>query len=209
MPTADAGHPWPSSCRRPGFLVPARPVPVGSSARYRVLRAARSRGNGQSSVSCRRRSHGAGRPGPGGLPRLSAPTASSALQLIAAIGGPETTWSVLGQSYGGFARSTTCPRIRKDCAKCSSPAVTPASERRQFYRATYPLVRARPEAFPHPRDVSPATSCSTCTMRSRCPPGRLTVRRFQQLGFLLGFDEDERSTTSSNRPFAKEGTARS
>ena len=72
------------------------------------------------------------------------------------------------------------------------PPLTASAD--DYYRATYPVVAARRRSSfaRYPGDEALArASCSICTTHEVMLPtgGRLTARRFQQLGFLLGFDE--------------------
>ena len=112
------------------------------------------------------------------------------------LAGPDATWSILGQSYGGFCAvhylSAHPEGLREVFITGGLPPLACSTD--DYYRATYPLVRSKTRKhfarYPgdealaarimqhlHERDVTLPTG------------GRLTVRRFQQLGFLLGFDE--------------------
>ena len=108
--------------------------------------------------------------------------------------GADEPWSVLGQSYGGFC-AVPFPSIRADCAKYSSPAAAPLpAAPSDYYRHTYPEVarKTRKHFARYPDDVALCTRIleHLNTHDVALPTGgRLTVRRFQQVGFMLGFDE--------------------
>ena len=87
---------------------------------------------------------------------------------------PGRPWSLLGQSFGGFAASPTSPCSRTVCTRSTSPAGGPIYRRAdEVYRATYQRVADKNRAFfarfPTPRP-SPTGWPTTCTaMRYACP----------------------------------------
>ena len=110
--------------------------------------------------------------------------------------GEDEPWSVLGQSYGGFCAVhylSACPHgLREVFITGGLPPLSGNPD--DYYRHTYPEVRRKTRNFfarypadealcvrilehLHARDVALPTG------------GRLTVRRFQQVGFMLGFDD--------------------
>jgi len=112
------------------------------------------------------------------------------------LAGPDHKWSVLGQSYGGFCAvqylSAHPEGLREAFIAGGLPPLTASAD--DYYRATYPVVRSKTRKFfaRYPRDEALAAQIMEHLHARdvRLPTGgRLTVRRFQQSGFLLGFDE--------------------
>lgn len=110
--------------------------------------------------------------------------------------GKDEPWSVLGQSYGGFCAvhylSHYPHGLREVFITGGLPPLDGSPD--DYYRHTYPEVQRKTRKFfarypadrslcdrilqhLHERDVTLPTG------------GRLTVRRFQQVGFMLGFDD--------------------
>jgi pimeloyl-ACP methyl ester carboxylesterase len=110
--------------------------------------------------------------------------------------GEEEPWSVLGQSYGGFCAvhylSAHPHSLREVLITGGLPPLDGSPD--DYYRQTYPEVARKTQKFfarygadrevctrilehLHRHDVALPTG------------GRLTVRRFQQVGFMLGFDD--------------------
>ena len=113
-----------------------------------------------------------------------------------ALAGPDATWSVLGQSYGGFCAthylSAHPDGLREVFITGGLPPLAASAD--DYYRATYPVVRSktRQHFARYPGDEALAARIlQHLHEREVMLPtgGRLTVRRFQQLGFLLGFDD--------------------
>ena len=105
-------------------------------------------------------------------------------------------WSVLGQSYGGFCAVTYLSMhpqgLRETFITGGLPPLSGTPD--DYYRHTYPEVQRKTRKFfeRYPTD------CELCTRileylhqhEVMLPTGgQLTVRRFQQLGFMLGFDD--------------------
>ena len=103
---------------------------------------------------------------------------------------------MLGQSYGGFCAvhylSAHPEGLREVFITGGLPPLACSAD--DYYRATYPVVRSktRKHFARYPGDEALAARIMQhLHEREVTLPtgGRLTVRRFQQLGFLLGFDE--------------------
>jgi pimeloyl-ACP methyl ester carboxylesterase len=110
--------------------------------------------------------------------------------------GPAKPWSVLGQSFGGFAAVTYlsfAPHgIREAMLTGGLPGLH--AHAADVYRLTYPLVAARNAAHyeRYPSDLDAAREIAQYLARRdvRLPGGaRLTVESFQAIGGLLGTPE--------------------
>ena len=110
--------------------------------------------------------------------------------------GDEEQWSVLGQSYGGFCAVTylsTYPHgLREVFVTGGLPPLSGSPD--EYYRYTYPEVQRKTRKFfdryPADRELC-ARILEYLHRHAVALPagGRLTVRRFQQVGFMLGFDD--------------------
>jgi pimeloyl-ACP methyl ester carboxylesterase len=105
-------------------------------------------------------------------------------------------WSVLGQSFGGFCVVTYLSQAPEGLAEAFLTGGLPPLERHpdEVYRATYERVRAKNRAYyeryPEDRDRVLAILERIEREDVRLPAGdRLTVRRFRQLGQLLGMSD--------------------
>ncbi len=104
---------------------------------------------------------------------------------------------MLGQSYGGFCAvhylSAHPQGLREVFVTGGLPPLAGSAD--DYYRHTYPEVQRKTrkffERYPADRGALQHGSWSTCTRHEVTLPtgGRLTVRRFQQVGFMLGFDD--------------------
>ena len=110
--------------------------------------------------------------------------------------GEDEPWSVLGQSYGGFCAVhylSAAPRgLREVFITGGLPPLDGSPD--DYYRHTYPEVQRKTRNFfaRYPADVSLCARIFEHLHRHEVAlpaGGRLTVRRFQQLGFMLGFDD--------------------
>lgn len=110
--------------------------------------------------------------------------------------GEDTPWSVLGQSYGGFCIThylSVCPGALREVYLTGGlpPIGVPIDD---VYRATYRRVLERNRLYfeRYPGDVERARRIVDllATAEVRLPGGgRLTPRRFQQLGLQLGMSD--------------------
>jgi pimeloyl-ACP methyl ester carboxylesterase len=110
--------------------------------------------------------------------------------------GEKEPWSLLGQSYGGFCAVTYLSRhpegLREVFVTGGLPPLSGSPD--EYYRHTYPEVRRKTEKFftryPADRELC-ARILEHLHRREVALPtgGRLTARRFQQAGFMLGFDD--------------------
>lgn len=107
--------------------------------------------------------------------------------------GDEASWSVLGQSFGGFCALTYLSQapehLREVMIAGGLPSVTATAE--EVYRAAYPRVRAKNEAFfsRYPGDVAVVRRIAELLRDQEVllPSGdRLTVERLQTVGLELG-----------------------
>ena len=105
-------------------------------------------------------------------------------------------WSVLGQSFGGFCVVNYLSQAPEGLAAALLTGGLPPLERHpdDVYRATYERVavktRAHYERYPEDRDRVLALVERLEAEDVRLPSGdRLTVRRFRQLGQLLGMGD--------------------
>ena len=110
--------------------------------------------------------------------------------------GDDEPWSVLGQSYGGFCAvhylSAHPSGLREVFITGGLPPLGGGVD--DYYRHTYPEVARKTkkffERYPGDRELCARIMAHLDRHDVALPGGgRLTVRRFQQLGFLLGFDD--------------------
>jgi pimeloyl-ACP methyl ester carboxylesterase len=110
--------------------------------------------------------------------------------------GDEEPWSVLGQSYGGFCAVhylSACPGgLREVFITGGLPPLDGSAD--DYYRQTYPEVQRKTRNFfaRYPADLALCNRILEHLHRHDVTlptGGRLTVRRFQQVGFMLGFDD--------------------
>ena len=110
--------------------------------------------------------------------------------------GEEETWGVLGQSYGGFCAvhylSAYPDALREVFITGGLPPLDGSPD--DYYRQTYPEVQRKTRKFfaryPDDRELCARLLEHLHRHDVTLPRGgRLTVRRFQQVGFMLGFDD--------------------
>jgi len=110
--------------------------------------------------------------------------------------GEHEPWSVLGQSYGGFCAVTYLsfhPQgLREVFITGGLPPLAGAVD--EYYRHTYPEVQRKTRKFfaRYPADEEICARIMEHVHRHEVAlptGGRLTVRRFQQVGFMLGMDD--------------------
>jgi len=110
--------------------------------------------------------------------------------------GETEKWSVLGQSYGGFCAvcylSAHPEGLREVFITGGLPPLEATAD--DYYRQTYPMVARKTRSFfdRYPQDLALCTRIMEHLHRREVPlpaGGTLGVRRFQQLGFMLGFDD--------------------
>jgi pimeloyl-ACP methyl ester carboxylesterase len=110
--------------------------------------------------------------------------------------GADEPWSVLGQSYGGFCAvhylSAHPQGLREVFITGGLPPLSGSAD--DYYRHTYPEVQRKTRNFfaRYPSDQALCVRIMEHLQRNdvRLPDGgRLTVRRFQQVGFMLGMDD--------------------
>ena len=110
--------------------------------------------------------------------------------------GEHEPWSVLGQSYGGFCAvhylSAFPHGLREVFITGGLPPLEGDAD--DYYRHTYPEVQRKTRKFfaRYPADLSPCARIFEHLHRHEVAlpgGGRLTVRRFQQAGFMLGFHD--------------------
>ena len=110
--------------------------------------------------------------------------------------GKEEPWSVLGQSYGGFCAvhylSAHPHGLREVFITGGVPPLEGSAD--DYYRHTYPEVQRKTRNFfaRYPADLDLCARIMEHLHRNEVSlpgGGRLTVRRFQQVGFMLGFDD--------------------
>lgn len=110
-----------------------------------------------------------------------------------ALAGAGTSWSVLGQSYGGFCATTYLSQAPEHLCEVfiagGLPSLTATAD--EIYRAAYPRVRAKNEAFfaRYPGDAPLLRRIvdHLHTRDVRLPSAeRLTPRRLQLVGIELG-----------------------
>jgi len=110
--------------------------------------------------------------------------------------GEDEPWSVLGQSYGGFCGVhylSAYPRgLSEVFITGGLPPLDGSAD--DYYRLTYPEVERKTRKFfaRYPDDLPLCARIMDHLYRHDVAlptGGRLTVRRFQQVGFMLGFDD--------------------
>jgi pimeloyl-ACP methyl ester carboxylesterase len=112
------------------------------------------------------------------------------------LAGENERWSVLGQSYGGFCAvsylSAHPEGLREVFITGGVPPLEASAD--DYYRQTYPEVARKTRRFfdRYPQDRGRCERILEHLHRNEVilPTGsRLSVRRFQQVGFMLGFDD--------------------
>jgi len=110
--------------------------------------------------------------------------------------GADEPWSVLGQSYGGFcAVHYLSAHPHGLCEVFITGGLPPLSgSADDYYRHTYPEVQRKTRNFfaRYPADQALCARIMEHLHRHDVAlptGGRLTVRRFQQVGFMLGMDD--------------------
>jgi pimeloyl-ACP methyl ester carboxylesterase len=112
------------------------------------------------------------------------------------LAGKDEPWGVLGQSYGGFCAvhylSAFPEGLREVFVTGGLPPLTAGPD--DYYRHTYPEVRRKTRRYfaRYPADEALCSRILEHLHRNDVAlpsGGRLTVRRFQQVGFMLGFDD--------------------
>lgn len=110
--------------------------------------------------------------------------------------GEDEPWSVLGQSCGGFCAvhylSAFPQGLREVFITGGLPPLEGAAD--DYYRHTYPEVQRKTRQFfaRYPADLAQCARIFEHLHRHEVAlpgGGRLTVRRFQQAGFMLGFHD--------------------
>jgi pimeloyl-ACP methyl ester carboxylesterase len=110
--------------------------------------------------------------------------------------GKNEPWTLLGQSYGGwciFNYLSAAPQgVRAAIVTGGIPSITRPAE--DIYRASYPRVREKNrlyfECFPGDQErVQEIAAYLTSNQVTLPAGGRLSVRRFQQLGMELGMSD--------------------
>lgn len=110
--------------------------------------------------------------------------------------GEREPWSVLGQSYGGFCAvhylSAQPQGLREVFITGGLPPLSGSAD--DYYRHTYPEVQRKTrrffERYPADRELCARIMEHLHRHEVMLPTGgRLTVRRFQQVGFMLGFED--------------------
>jgi len=110
--------------------------------------------------------------------------------------GKNEKWTLLGQSYGGwciFNYLSAAPQaVREAIVTGGIPSITRPAE--DIYRASYPRVREKTrlyfERFPNDEKVAHEIAAYLAANKVTLPAGgRLSVRRFQQLGMELGMSD--------------------
>jgi pimeloyl-ACP methyl ester carboxylesterase len=110
--------------------------------------------------------------------------------------GEERRWSVLGQSYGGFCAMTYLSLFPQSLHEVFiTGGLAPLTAHPDdYYRQTYPEVARKQRQFfaryPHQQEQCARILEHLHKQEVMLPTGgRLTPRRFQQVGFLLGTDD--------------------
>ena len=112
------------------------------------------------------------------------------------LAGENEKWSVLGQSYGGFCAvrylSAHPEGLREVFITGGLPPLEASAD--DYYRQTYPEVARKTRRFfeRYPQDLGRCQRILEHLHRKEVTlpaGGTLTVRRFQQVGFMLGFDD--------------------
>jgi pimeloyl-ACP methyl ester carboxylesterase len=121
---------------------------------------------------------------------------ADAERIRAELAGPETQWSALGQSYGGFCvlryLSAAPEGLREVFITGGLAPLTGGTD--DVYLATYPIVEQKNDEFftRYPKDAKRARTIADIlrTERAELPNGeRLSPRRFQTLGIVLGMSD--------------------
>ena len=106
------------------------------------------------------------------------------------------TWTTLGQSYGGFLTLTYLSYAPQGLSRCYITGGLPAldADPDEVYRRTHRRVERKLEAylarFPDDRERIDAIADHLLDHDVRLPDGdRLSVRRFQSLGLMLGMGD--------------------
>jgi pimeloyl-ACP methyl ester carboxylesterase len=200
---ADAARPWLVFLQGgPGFPGPRPATKSGWLKRalddYHVL-LLDSRGNGRSSVVLPQTLalRGDARAQADYLMQFRADSIVRDAELIRRqLVGDKERWSVLGQSYGGFCAihylSAHPQGLREVFITGGLPPLTGSAD--DYYRHTYPEVERKTRKFfaRYPADRELCSRILEHLDRNDVAlplGGRLTVRRFQQVGFMLGFDD--------------------
>jgi len=112
------------------------------------------------------------------------------------LAGNDEKWSVLGQSYGGFCAvhylSAHPEGLREVFITGGLPPLEASAD--DYYRQTYPEVARKTRKFfdRYPQDLAQCNRILEHLHRHEVAlptGGTLSVRRFQQAGFMLGFDD--------------------
>ncbi|HEX3632376.1 MAG TPA: alpha/beta fold hydrolase [Casimicrobiaceae bacterium] len=110
--------------------------------------------------------------------------------------GEHEPWSVLGQSYGGFCAVHYLSAFPHGLHEVFITGGLPPldGDADDYYRHTYPEVQRKTRKFfgRYPADLALCARIFEYLHRHEVPlpgGGRLTVRRFQQAGFMLGFHD--------------------
>ena len=108
----------------------------------------------------------------------------------------EEPWGVLGQSYGGFCAVTYLSLHPEGLREVFITGGVPPLDGHpdDYYRHTYPVVQRKTQKFfaRYPADRERCARIMEHLHRHDVAlptGGRLTVRRFQQVGFMLGMDD--------------------
>ena len=110
--------------------------------------------------------------------------------------GGDTPWSVLGQSYGGFCAVHYLSAYPQGLSEVFITGGLPPLDGSadDYYRHTYPEVQRKTQKFfaryPSDRELCGRILEHLHRNEVLMPTGaRLTARRFQQVGFMLGMDD--------------------
>ncbi len=110
--------------------------------------------------------------------------------------GEHEPWSLLGQSYGGFCAVSYLSVFPQGLSEVFVTGGLPPLDGSadDYYRQTYPEVQRKTQKFfaRYPADLALCARILEHLHRHEVAlpdGGRLTVRRFQQVGFMLGFDD--------------------
>ena len=110
--------------------------------------------------------------------------------------GEDWRWGVLGQSYGGFCAVHYLSAFPHGLSEVFITGGLPPLDASadDYYRQTYPEVARKTRKFfdRYPQDLAQCNRILEQLHRHEVAlptGGMLSVRRFQQLGFLLGFDD--------------------
>jgi pimeloyl-ACP methyl ester carboxylesterase len=108
----------------------------------------------------------------------------------------DTPWSVLGQSYGGFCAVHYLSAYPRGLSEAFITGGLPPLDGNvdDYYRHTYPEVQRKTRKFfaryPSDRELCSRVLEHLHRNEVLMPTGaRLTPRRFQQVGFMLGMDD--------------------